>query len=58
MYTFNLTETEVATVGQVLDFARKNCPIEQVRVIVDLYDNLKKQVEESKNVEPKKEPKK
>jgi hypothetical protein len=47
MITFNLTPEEAGTIVQALDFARKNCPIEQVRGIIDLVDKLKEQAKAS-----------
>ena len=47
MITFTLTQEEANTIAQALDFARKNCPIEQVRALVDLFDKLKEQAKES-----------
>ena len=47
MITFTLTQEEANTIAQVLDFARKNCPIEQVRALVDLFEKLKELAKES-----------
>ena len=43
MITFNITEAEANTIAQALDFARKHVAINEVRVIVDLFDKLQEQ---------------
>ena len=49
MITFTLTPDEANTIAQSLDFARKNCPMDQVRVIVDLFDKLQEQAKASES---------
>lgn len=43
MITFTVTPEEANTIAQSLDFARKHVAINEVRVIVDLFDKLQEQ---------------